>query len=113
VIACCNAEGKFLPPIPIWKGINKKHEFWNGLHHGSEVYIKTQVSCINSALSLKRFREHFIPRKPLRKSFLIFNGHAFKLLELADSHHVTIYSPLIKSYNSGPSATGPAFLQAA
>jgi hypothetical protein len=35
VIACCNAAGQFLPPVLIFKGVNKKHEFGDGLPSGS------------------------------------------------------------------------------
>ena len=31
LVACCNAEGNFLPPYCIFKGVNKKQEYGDGL----------------------------------------------------------------------------------
>jgi len=31
VIACCNAAGQFLPPVLIFRQVNKKEEFGDGL----------------------------------------------------------------------------------
>jgi hypothetical protein len=53
VMAGCNAELQFLPPILIFKGANKNQEFWDGLPHGSEAYRNPKLSCINSAIFLK------------------------------------------------------------
>lgn len=39
VLACCNAEGIFLPPVCIMKGKNKKPEFEDGMPPGSVVYV--------------------------------------------------------------------------
>ncbi|KAF9815503.1 hypothetical protein SFRURICE_019145 [Spodoptera frugiperda] len=35
IIACCNAEGTFLPPACIMKGMNKKSEYEDGMPPGS------------------------------------------------------------------------------
>jgi hypothetical protein len=34
IVACCNAEGNFLPPLCIFKGANKKPEFVDGMPAG-------------------------------------------------------------------------------
>jgi hypothetical protein len=63
VMACCNAERQFLPPVLILKWVNKKQEFGTGLPHGSEVYMNPKSSDINSVLFLKWFLEHFFFRE--------------------------------------------------
>ena len=95
VIACNNAEGMFLPPVLIMKGVNNKKEFVDGLPHGSEVYMNPKSSYINSELFLRWFREHFLPRKSPGRNILILDGHtshynAFDMLQLAESNNVTI-----------------------
>jgi hypothetical protein len=92
VMACCNAEGHFLPLVPILKGVNKKQNLGDNLPHGSEMYMTPKSSYINSVLFLKWFLEHFIPRRLSRKCLNILDGHcsAFGLLELGDSHDITI-----------------------
>ncbi|XP_050297262.1 uncharacterized protein LOC126736773 [Anthonomus grandis grandis] len=70
VIACCNAEGTFLPPVFIMKGKNKKAEYED---------------------------EQFLPRKPPGKVLLLVNGHAShhssgETLEYADENDVIILS---------------------
>jgi hypothetical protein len=47
VMACCDAEGQFLPPVLILKKVDKKQELWDGLPHGSEVYMNPKSSYIN------------------------------------------------------------------
>jgi hypothetical protein len=59
-IACCNAAGQFLPPVLIIKGVNKKHEFGDGLPPGSDVYMNPK----SSYLFIKWFTEHFLKHKP-------------------------------------------------
>lgn len=95
VVACCNAEGVFLPPVLLMKGVNKKKEFVDGLPHGSDVYMNPKSSFINAELFLKWFEEHFLPRKPPGKTILILDGHAshynaFDMLSLADKNGVII-----------------------
>jgi hypothetical protein len=34
VIACCKYAGQFLPPVSIFKGVNKKEELADGLPPG-------------------------------------------------------------------------------
>lgn len=38
-VACCNAEGQFLPPVCIFKEKNKKSKFEDNMPQGSVVYI--------------------------------------------------------------------------
>ncbi|CAB3256885.1 unnamed protein product [Arctia plantaginis] len=46
VIACCNAEGTFLPPACIMKGKNKKAEFEDGLPPGSKLFMSQKSAYI-------------------------------------------------------------------
>lgn len=95
VVACCNAEGNFSPPVLIMKGVNKKAEFVDGLPSGSEVYMNKKSSYINAELFFKWLKEHFMPRKPAGKTLLILDGHtshsnAFEMLEFAENNDIII-----------------------
>ncbi|XP_056645093.1 uncharacterized protein LOC130450623 [Diorhabda sublineata] len=95
LIACCNAEGTFLPPILILKGKYKKPEFCEGLPPGSNVYMNQKSSYINAELFLKWMKEHFIPRKQDGKVLLILDGHSshsnsYEMLQLASENDVII-----------------------
>jgi hypothetical protein len=95
VIACCSAEGQFLPSILILNGVSKKQEFCDGLPNGSEVYMNPKSSRINSVICLKWFREHFLQESRhgnVSYSLTLHASHcnAFELVELADSHDITI-----------------------
>jgi len=61
VIACCNAEGIFLPPA-IMKDKNKQPEFEDGMP-GFVVYMSEKSAYINTTLFFDWFRTHFLPRK--------------------------------------------------
>lgn len=113
LIACCNAEGTFFPPVLIIKGKYKKPDFTDGLPPGSDVYMNQKTSYINSDLFIKWFREYFIPRKGTGKALLILDGHAshcnaIELLNLASendvqllclpSHTTQALQPLDKSF---------------
>lgn len=52
VIGRCNAEGMFLPPVLILKGVNKKQGFADGLPAGSSVQMNKKSSFINSEIFL-------------------------------------------------------------
>ncbi|XP_063230419.1 uncharacterized protein LOC134535276 [Bacillus rossius redtenbacheri] len=95
VVACVNAEGRFLPPTIIVKGVYKKREFSDGLPPGSEVYMNSKKAYMNSELFLKWFREMFCSKKPPGTNLLILDGHAshcnsVELLELADENNVVL-----------------------
>ncbi|CAH2091298.1 unnamed protein product [Euphydryas editha] len=95
VIACCSAEGQFLPPVLIFKGKNKKPEFTEGLPPGSDVYMNQKSSYINSDLFYKWFTEHFLPKKGTGKALLLLDGHgshsnSIGLLEAAAANDVIL-----------------------
>lgn len=75
VISCCNAEGYFLPPACIFKGVNKKSEFEEDMPPGSVVYMSKKSAYINTELFLRWLKEHFLPRKSPGKCLLILDGH--------------------------------------
>jgi hypothetical protein len=95
VIACCNAEGQFLPPAVIFKGVREKKEFSDGLPPGSIVFMNEKSSYISPDIFFKWLKDHFVPRKPPGKTLLILDGHAshvncYDLLEYAESHDIII-----------------------
>lgn len=95
VIACCSADGKFIPPVLIFKGVNRKPEFSDGLPAGSKVYMNRKSSFINSELFLKWLKEQFIPHKPAGKCLLILDGHTShstdcEMLETADDNDIIL-----------------------
>ncbi|CAH2007076.1 unnamed protein product [Acanthoscelides obtectus] len=64
VIACCSADGTFIPPVLIFKGVNRKPVLSDGLPPGSKVYMNRKSSFINSELFVQWLVEQFIPHKP-------------------------------------------------
>lgn len=93
IIACCNAEGRFLPPVVIFKGQREKPEFKDGLPSGSKVYMNPKSSYISTDLFFKWFRDHFAPRKPPGRTILILDGHAshtnsLEMLEFAEANEI-------------------------
>lgn len=79
VVVCCNAEGNFIPPYCIFKGINKKSEFEDGMPPGSKVVMSPKTAYINSGIFFDWLKTHFLPRKPPGKVLLIIDGHASHL----------------------------------
>ncbi|KAJ8949542.1 hypothetical protein NQ318_005104 [Aromia moschata] len=95
VVACCSADGRFIPPVLIFKGANKKAEFSDGLPAGSKVYMNKKSSFINSDLFLLWLKEHFIPNKPNGKCLLVLDGHTahstdIDMLQVADDNDIII-----------------------
>ncbi|XP_045773169.1 MFS-type transporter clz9-like [Maniola jurtina] len=97
VIACCNAEGNFLPPTCIMKGKRKKPEFEDGLPPGSLVFMSPKSSYITSDLFLEWMKSHFLPRKPAGKVLLLLDGHSthcnsVKMLQFANDNDIIMLS---------------------
>lgn len=95
IIACCNAEGQYLPPAVIFKGIREKKDFSDGLPPGSTVFMNEKSSYISTDIFFKWLKDHFVPRKPQGKTLLILDGHAshvncYDLLEFAHQHDIII-----------------------
>lgn len=95
VIACCNAEGIFLPPVLIFKGKNENPAFSVGLPPGSEVYMNVKSSYITSELFFQWLKHHFTPRKPPGKVLLVMDGHSshqssIEMLEFADNNDILL-----------------------
>ncbi|KAI4462668.1 hypothetical protein MML48_4g00001117 [Holotrichia oblita] len=95
VIACCIAEGGFMPPTTIMKGKYKKAEFQDGMPPGAILFISQKSAYINSELFMNWLKEYFLPRKPDRKVLLVLGGHSthcnsVEMLEFADSHDIIL-----------------------
>jgi hypothetical protein len=46
--ACCNVAGQFLPPVLIFKGVNKKQEFGDGRLLGFDMCTNRKSSNIST-----------------------------------------------------------------
>lgn len=75
VLACCNAEGMFLPPYVVMKGVNKKKEWEDNMPPGSKVVMSKKSAYVNAEIFFEWLRDHFLPRKPLGTVMLILDGH--------------------------------------
>jgi len=71
IVAACNAEGRFLPPVVILKGKYMKEDWCFGLPPGSEIYMNPQTAYINTDLFARWFKDIFVPRKAPGTSLLI------------------------------------------
>lgn len=94
-IVCCNAEGNFLPPVCIFKGVNKKAEWEDKMPPGSHIVMSKKSSYINTDIFTDWIEHHFIPRKALGKCLLILDGHtshtsADRLLDLAAENDIIL-----------------------
>lgn len=76
ILACCNAEGQFLPPFCIFKGVYAKSQYIRDAPPGTVVKMRRESAYINSELFMEWLTEHFIPRKTAGKQLLILDGHA-------------------------------------
>lgn len=94
-IVCCNAEGNFLPPVCIFKGVNKKAEWEDQMPPGSSIVMSQKSAYVTTDIFTEWLENHFIPRKAQGKVVLILDGHtshtsATKLLELAAQHDIEL-----------------------
>ncbi|KAB0801683.1 hypothetical protein PPYR_03869 [Photinus pyralis] len=96
VIACCNAEGNFLPPSCIMKGKRKKPEYEDGMPPGSFLYMSAKSAYINAEIFKDWLQNQFLPRKPDGKVVLIVDGHSshcdIDALEFAEKNDIIILS---------------------
>lgn len=76
LIACCNAEGTFLPPACIMKDKNKKAEFEKKMPSGSVLFTSQKSAHITSDIFIEWLKVHFVPRKPAGKVVLLIDGHS-------------------------------------
>ncbi|CAH1993073.1 unnamed protein product [Acanthoscelides obtectus] len=75
IVACCSAEGSFIPPTCIFKGENKKQEYEEGMPSGATVFMCQKSAYINNELFLKWLKEQFVPRKPPGEVLQQIYGH--------------------------------------
>lgn len=76
LVACCNAEGVFLPPACIFKGKNLKKEFQDGMPAGATIFMSEKSAYITTDIFLQWLKTIFFPRKPDGKVLLLLDGHA-------------------------------------
>lgn len=76
IVSCCNAEGTFLPPYVIFKGVYKRKKWVEEMPRGSVVAMNRKSGYIDADIFLDWFQNHFIPRKNAGKCLLILDGHA-------------------------------------
>lgn len=96
LVACCNAEGSFLPPAVIMKGKNIKKELEDNMPPGTKLFMSQKSAYMNSEIFLRWLREHFVPRKPKGKTLLLLDGHtshstSVEMLEYAKANDIIIF----------------------
>ncbi|XP_031355917.1 jerky protein homolog-like [Photinus pyralis] len=96
VLACCNAEGGYLPPYCIFKGKNKKDEWSDGMPPGSQIQMSEKSAYVNSNIFFDWLRNHFYPRKGSGKVLLLLDGHTshtsnVEMLEFAEQHDIILF----------------------
>lgn len=96
VIACCNAEGGFIPPYCIFKGKNKKEEWLDGMPPGSQIKMSKKSAYVNGEIFLDWLQTQFLPRKPLGKVLLILDGHTshttnLDFLEFSEENNIILF----------------------
>lgn len=96
VIACCSAEGVYLPPYCIFKGKNRKNEWAEGTPPGSQICMSEKSAYVNSKIFLEWLTQHFFPRKPPGKVLLMLDGHTshttnIDALEFAERNEIIIF----------------------
>jgi hypothetical protein len=79
LIVCSNAEGNFLRPYCILKGMNRKPEFSDGMSPGSVAAMNKKSAYGTSEIFMDWLENHFTPQKPSDKTLLILNGHSFHM----------------------------------
>ncbi|XP_076667036.1 uncharacterized protein LOC143368330 [Andrena cerasifolii] len=95
VLACCSAEGVFLPPSLVIKGVREVAGMEIGLPPESKVYRNPKSSEISSEIFYQWMVEHFTPRKPLGEVLLLMDGHAthqscLEMFEFAPAHGIIL-----------------------
>lgn len=95
VIACCNAEGTFLPPFSIFKGKNRKEEFLDGMPPGSQIAMSEKSAYVNASIFLNWLKFHFLPRKPAGTVLLVVDGHtshtnSVEVLEFCEENNIVL-----------------------
>lgn len=95
VVACCSAEGVFLPPFCIFKGKNVKECYTDGMPPGSAISMNQKSAYINAEIFKKWLEEHFLPRKPAGTALLILDGHtshthSVEVLEFCEVNEIVL-----------------------
>jgi hypothetical protein len=62
--------------VCIFKGVNKKQEFEEGLPAGSAVIMSKKSANVTSEIFTAWMKDLFLPRKPSRKVLIVVDGHS-------------------------------------
>lgn len=95
IVACCSAEGVFLPPLCILKGKNLKECHKDGMPPGSAIVMNEKSAYINAVIFKKWLEEHFLPRKPAGTALIILDGHtshtnSVEVLEFCEANEIIL-----------------------
>ncbi|XP_030762226.1 uncharacterized protein LOC115887043 [Sitophilus oryzae] len=97
IVACCSAEGVFLPPpLCILKGKNLKECHKDGMPPGSAIVMNEKSAYINAVIRNKKWlEEHFLPRKPAGTALIILDGHtshtnSVEVLEFCEANEIIL-----------------------
>ncbi|XP_031344709.1 uncharacterized protein LOC116171810 [Photinus pyralis] len=96
VVACCNAEGVYLPPYCVFKGKNAKAEWADGMPPASRIRMSEKSAYVTSDIFLDWLQNHFYPRKVPGKVLLIVDGHTshttnLDTLQFAEDHDIILF----------------------
>lgn len=95
VIACCNGEGRFLPPTCVIKGKHMKPEWKDGMPPGSNIMMSQKSAYVTTDLFFEWLKTQFVPRKVQGTVLLILDGHAshctsVEMLEYAEENNILL-----------------------
>ncbi|XP_031336978.1 tigger transposable element-derived protein 1-like [Photinus pyralis] len=95
VLACCSAEGQFLPPYCIFNGVYAKSQHLKSAPPGTVIKMNKKSAYITTELFMDWMTQHFIPRKPTGKNLLVLDGHASHMnsadmLQIASDNDIII-----------------------
>ncbi|XP_048521408.1 MFS-type transporter clz9-like [Dendroctonus ponderosae] len=93
IVANCNVEGMFLPPYYIFNGVKKQQVWEENKPAGAVITMRKKSAYIFEEIFIDWLTNHFIPRKPVGKTFLILDGHgshmnSFGMLETAAGNDI-------------------------
>jgi hypothetical protein len=96
VIACFNAEGSFLPPYCIFKGVYEVAAHKKDLPPGSVIKMNKKSAYSNSEIFMDWLQNHFVPRKPPGRVLLILDGHishmnSLEMLKFAEEQQIILF----------------------
>jgi hypothetical protein len=94
-IACCSAEGHFLPPVCTFKGVNKEQEFEDGLPSGSAVIMPKKSAHVTSEVFMTWLKDHLFHRKLSGEVLNVLDGNSSHvndndILDFANENYIVL-----------------------